>query len=312
MIDIFVYHDLFRQILSFTCILQIKLKVAEKPATAAPTPVVVDSESESDDLPSFDAPNDNTTPPNVTTPDVPDNDMPTIIAPVRLAKRIKLAAAKPSTSKRKDTIDELRARSEKAKELQERIRVTLQNAEESNSTRILWGNWLTSMMQSLHSSVWLAYTTASFDRILHFTRESERLYALERNTQGGHQPPPQQQQQTSVIVPPQSHQQQSFVQPQQRQQQLSQHQLSCQQQPVYQSQYTFSSDMSRPVPGTSQATTSARPFEWEATPSPAGPISTYVDLLTNISAHSDQLNLDDIGPVQTPKNRPAGGEGDNQ
>jgi hypothetical protein len=71
--------------------------------------------------------------------------------------------------------------------------------------------------------------------------------------------------------------------------------------------------MSRPVPGTSQATTSgdsARPFEWEATPSPAGPMSTYVDLLTNISGHSDQLNLEEIGPVHTPKNRPACGDGE--
>jgi hypothetical protein len=74
----------FVKFLSFTCILQIKSKVAETQATGATAPVVVDIESD-DDLPA------------------------------------------------------------------------------------LWGNWLTSMMPHLHSSVWLAYTTSSFERIMHFT-----------------------------------------------------------------------------------------------------------------------------------------------
>ena len=83
----------------------------------------------------------------------------------------------------------LRDRIENGRELQNRIGELVQAAEKPACARTLWGQWMTSVLPTLHDTVWDRYLRDSFDQIHWYILESARLRALEEfQRQRGEQP----------------------------------------------------------------------------------------------------------------------------
>uniref|UniRef100_UPI00358E1E0C uncharacterized protein n=1 Tax=Myxine glutinosa TaxID=7769 RepID=UPI00358E1E0C len=119
----------------------------------------------------------------------------------------------PATKKRKrhsddSTVTRLEERARTSAELQQEIRAHLREAAVPTCPRVAWGRWITTLLPSIHESIWSDFMRDSINLMIRYSDASQRLH---------HQPQVMVQQQMPAQMPvtPQQMPQTSVVPPQQ-------------------------------------------------------------------------------------------------
>lgn len=127
---------------------------------------------------------------------------------------------KEALPKEGEMIEKLKQRAESSKKLQSKIEELVHAADAATSTRTTWGQWMTSMMPSIHDSLWDQFLRQSFDNVMWYVQQSTNLrqQTLQQQRQQQPQqqfqaqPAPQQFQQSQQYPPIQQFQQQQTPQ----------------------------------------------------------------------------------------------------